>query len=241
MASPVVETTAESATPTAGTSHVIPLPTGIAAGDLILFVIAKGTPAVTNATFNAHGDYTELLDEAVSCGLAVLYRWADGTETNPTLVSSTNIRTATVAYRISGAENPATQAPEIGTTATGTSVNPNPPALSPTGGSKDYLFICFWDSGTGAEQADDDTYVTAWPANYTHSQNQKTCGVAGTNLAGMIGAASRQLTAASDDPGTATVSDNTPWRAQTVAVHPATVVPRIPDVTMAQFRAVGWR
>jgi hypothetical protein len=225
MASPTVQTTAESATTTAAANHVITLPSGIVAGDLIVFVIAKGTPAVTNATFNAHGSYSELLDEAVSCGLAILYRWADGSETNPTLVSSTNIRTATVAYRISGAINPATQAPEkAGTTATGTSVNPNPPSLAPTGGSKDYLFIACWAQGGAAEQADDDTYVSAWPTNYTHSQNQKTCGVAGTNLAGLVGAASRQLTAASDDPGTATVSENTAWRAQTIAIHPAVAV-----------------
>ena len=218
MASPNIETLAESATPTAATNHVITLPSGIQANDLILFVIDKGTPATT-ATFNAHADYTELLDENLASGLAILYRWAAGGETNPTLVTSASIRTATVAYRISGAMNPATQAPEInGTTATGTSTTPDPPAAVMTGGSKDYLVITFF--GMAGEQADDDTLVTTFPTNYTLGQAEKTCGVAGTNLGGMIGSAARQLTASAENPGTFTAIDNAAWRAQTVTIHP---------------------
>ncbi|MGH9252771.1 MAG: hypothetical protein ACRD0W_25135 [Acidimicrobiales bacterium] len=216
MAFPIVEAQATSATTTAGTNHVVVLPSGIAAGDLILILMSIGSTA---ATLNVHADYTELLDENVAIGLNILYRWAAGGEANPTLVSSANTRDATVTYRISGAENPATQAPQIGTTATGSSVNPNPPTCTPTGGAKDYLWVTF--CGSAGEQADDGTYCTAFPANFTDAQAQKTCGVAGTNLGGMIAAASFQQNAASQDPGTFTVSENNTWRTQTVAVHPA--------------------
>lgn len=232
MASPVVEATNESATPTAATSHTVNLPASIAAGDLLIICLDKGTPATTSL-FNAHADWTELLDENVASGLYIAYRWADGAEgATTTLVSASAIRSAEVTYRISGAENPATQAPQIGTTATGTSVNPNPPSISPTGGSKDYLFIAFF--GMVGEQADDDTLVTTYPANYTLGQQEKTCGVAGTNLGGMIGAAARQATTATEDPGTFTAIDNAAWRAQTIAVHPSTAPPPvIPEVNMA--------
>ena len=215
MAFPVVESTATSATSTAGTNHVVTLPSGIQAGDLIVICMSIGNVA---ATLNAHADYSELLDENAAVGLKILYRWAAGGESNPTFVSSASTRDATVAFRISGAANPATQAPQIGTTATGTSVNPDPPTTTPTGGAKDYLWIAV--CGSAGEQADDGTYATAFPSGYNSNQLEKTCGVAGTNLGGLIAAATKQANAASDNPGTFTVSENAAWRAQTIAVHP---------------------
>jgi hypothetical protein len=234
MASPVVEGTAETAVSTAGTSHAITLPASIASTDLVLLTMEIGS---TSATLNALTDWTELLDEAVAHGLKILYYSGAGVPGNPTFTSSAATRSATIAWRISGAEVPATQAPQIGTTATGTGTTPNPPSVTPTGGSKDYLFIAMF--GRDGEEADDDTWATAAPTNYTPTTPlQKACGVAGTNLGGMVAAASRQLTAASDDPGTFTAATGN-WRAQTIAVHPATVVPRIPDIAMAPMGS--WR
>lgn len=221
MAFPVVQTTAESATVTAGTSHVITLPSGIQAGDLILIVLDKGSTA---ATVNAHADYTELLDENAGNGLYIAYRRAVGGESNPTLVTSANTRTATIAFRISDAENPATQAPQIGTTATGTSLTPDPPSVTPTGGAKDYLWVAF--AGMALEEADDDTWANTPPTNFTPSPPlQKSCGTAGTNLGGLILAAYRQANAASQDPGTFGVDTSAAWRAQTIAVHPVPTLP----------------
>ena len=65
MAFPVVEATNESATPTASTSHVVNLPASIAAGDLLLILMDKGTPAAGAWLFNTHADWTELLEENV--------------------------------------------------------------------------------------------------------------------------------------------------------------------------------
>lgn len=218
MASPTVATSATSATSTAGTNHVVTLPASIAAGDLILICMSLGS---TSATLNTHADYTELLDENAAVGLKILYRWAAGGESNPTFVSTASTRDATVALRITGALNPATQPPEIGTTSTASSAAPDPPAVTPTGGSKDYLFITF--CGSAGEQADDGTYCTSFPTSYVVANLQKTCGVAGTNLGGMIALAGRQLTASTDNPGVFAVSENATWRAQTIAVHPTSV------------------
>jgi hypothetical protein len=200
--------------------------------------MSTGTPAASSWLFNTHADYTELLDENVSVGLHIWYRWAAGGEGNPTLVSAQSIRSAEASFRISGAENPATQAPEIGTTATGTSVNPDPPSLDPAGGSKDFLFISF--CGSAGEQADDGTYCTAFPTNYTTANLEKTCGTAGTNLGGMIAAAARSLTTAGpEDPGTFTVSENAAWRAQTIAIHPASAAPFVARPPIVRSQAIS--
>ena len=217
MASPTVQATAESVTSTAGTTHSVNLPTGIAAGDLLLLCSDKGSTA---ATVNALTGWTELLDENSANGLYVAYRWADGTEVGPLAMgTSASTRLATIALRVSGAENPATQAPQIGTTATGTSVNPDPPAVTPTGGSKDYLSVAFF--GSAGEEADDDTWVTAVPTGYTSPALQKTGGVAGTNLGALLGLTYRQFTGASEDPGTFTMAVSAAWRAQTLIVPPS--------------------
>lgn len=226
MPFPTIESQNESATATEGTNHTVSLPTGIQRGDLILHVGATG---LLTPTINAHADYSELLDEASTTGLRVLYRYAQGGETNPTFVTTANTRSAWVSYRISG-HDPHT-VPQIGTTATGSSVNPNPPASASPAETKDFLFIAFF--GQAGEQADDDTLVTTFPTNYTLGQAEKTCGTAGTNLGGMIGSAARQLsTGAAEDPGTFTSIDNAAWRAQTIMVHPE----RAPMLVTAPMR-----
>lgn len=231
---PSVQATNESSTNTAGTNHVVALPAGIMAKDLLIICLDKGSTA---ATVNAHTDWTELLDENLANGLYVAYRWAIGGETNPTLVTSAATRSAEVTLCIRGAMNPATQAPQIGTTATGTSTTPDPPSVSPTGGARDYLWVAFF--GMAGERADDNTLVTTFPTNYTGSQLEKTCGTAGTNLGGMIGAASRQANTATENPGTFTAINNAVWRAQTIAIHPGP--PKIPNVVMGPPVPHGWR
>jgi len=237
MAFPVVEATAESATITAGTNHVVTLPSGIVSGDLLIIVLDKGS---TSATVNDHADWTELLDEASANGLYIAYRRATGGESNPTLVTSASTRSAEITYRISGAINPATQAPETGTTATGTSVSPNPPALTPTGGAKSYLWIALF--GGAGEEADDDTWSDTPPTSFLPSPPlQKACGIVGTNLGGKIAAASYAANAASQDPGTFAQDVSTAWRAQTIAIHPAPSVPRLNLVDAPSFEvATGW-
>jgi len=213
---PVIETTAETAVSTAGTSHAITLPASIASTDLVLIVMDIGS---TSATLNSLTDWTEVLDESAANGLKILTYTGTGVPTTPTFTSSGSTRSASIAYRISGVDKTIT--PQIGTTATGTSTTPNPPSVTPTAGtSKPYLFIAFF--GSAGEEADDDTWVTAAPTNYT-GLLQKSCGTVGTNLGGLIGAASRTNTSGSaEDPATFTMAVSAAWRAQTIIVHPAT-------------------
>ena len=240
MASPVVVQAIESSTPTAATSHVCTHPT-VVAGQLWLLLLDKGS---TSATVNAHADWTELLDEAVANGLYIAYRWTTGSEgASTTLVTSASTRSAQMIYRITGAENPGTTPPQIGTTATGTSATPDPPASAAPPSTKDYLFITF--AGMAGEEADDDTWGNTPPTSYTPSPpRQKACGIAGTNLGGKIVSAERALnTGTAQNPGTFGTDVSVAWRAQTITVHPSTsapvtVTPGTLALVLATFAAV---
>lgn len=212
-------------TPTQFTAAADPwtvnLPT-LSAGDLALMLFrannangafAGGTPPsgwtalVNNNTSDASNDVTH-----------ILYRWCDGTEGASVSVDlSGTAKGATIVYRITGAENPSTQAPEVSTVAVGTGANADPTGVTPTGGSKDYLWIVF--AGADGEGI---TYTA--PTNYgnTENTNSGVDGAASGNLC--IGSASRQLAAASEDPGAFTNgAPTTGWTAYTVAIHPGAV------------------
>lgn len=219
MTFPTVQTTNETAVSTAGTSHAINLPTGIAAGDLIVILLDKGSTA---ATFNSLAGWTEVVDENSANGITVWARDADGSEgATVTFTSSASTRSASISYRITGAATTAQQLPELSTVATGSSTAPDATTCTPTGGVKDYLWITFF--GRAGEEADDDTWATSAPTNYSNLL-QKACGVAGTNLGGIIASAERTNNAASEDAGAFTIATGS-WRAYTLAIHPAPVQP----------------
>ena len=223
MAHPVVLTTNTSSTNTAGTSHVVSLPAGMGPSDMILILMDTGS---TQATLNALTDWAELLDENVvgGNGLKILQYTGAGVPSNPTFTSSANTRDASISLRIGGANKSIT--PQIATTGTGTSATPDPPSVTPTGGTvKDYLFIAF--AGQAGEAVDDGTWANTPPTNYLPAVPlMKTCGIAGSNLGGLICAAYRQLTTgAAQDPGTFGVDTNAAWRSQHIIVHPANPIP----------------
>jgi hypothetical protein len=223
---PTIEATAETAVTTAGTSHAITLPTGIGTSDMTLIIMDIGS---TSATLNALTDWGEILDESAANGLKILWYTGAGVPSNPTFTSSGSTRSASIAYRISGADRGTT--PQIGTTGTGTSATPDPPSVTPTGGTvKNYLFIAF--AGMAGEEADDDTWGNSSPTNYSPAVPlQKSCGVAGTNLGGLILAASRQFnTGAAENPGTFGVDVSAAWRSQTIIVHPMVAAETVKSV-----------
>jgi hypothetical protein len=159
VASPAIVNSIETVVITESTTHVHSLPSGRVNGNLLVNIVSKGKAV----TFNALAGWTEIVDESAVAGIAILVRQIDGTEAGTiTLTSSAISRSASICYQISGAADPATQLPELSTVATGSSVNPNATTVTPTGGSKDYLWISLF--GRDGEEADDDTWVTAAPA-----------------------------------------------------------------------------
>ena len=199
-----------------GTALVVTLPAGSTDGDLIVILLQAGNsnypPTFTTWSQTGPGTtgWTELYD---SQGEAFYYKQIGAAEANPSFTSSVSDRSGASALRITGHEDPATQAPEASAGATGTSAIPDPDSLTPTGGAKDYLWIAV-DGNTDGRRT-----VSAAPTNYLNLNAFSTAGGA----SGATGAtAERQLNAASEDPGIFTISGSSLWEAHTIAIHPST-------------------
>lgn len=232
---PTVMSINESSLNTAGTSHVVSLPSGLALGNLLVILLDKGSTA---ATMNSLAGYTEVVDENTANGITIWARDCDGTEgATVTFTSSASTRSAHISYRISGAEKASVQLPELSTVATGTSTAPEATAVTPTGGTKDYLWITMF--GCAGEEADDDTWLNTAPANYGDLR-QKACGTVGTNLGGIIGSAHRTNTASSEDPGAFNQDASLAWRAYAIAIHPGKDIFLGKNLLQAVNRSYNW-
>lgn len=204
---PVVQT--RSTATVNGTALVVTLPTGSANGNLIVILLQAGVTTTTWTQTAGTTGWTELYD---SNGQAFYYKQIGTGEANPSFDSSVSGRSGASALRITGHEDPAMQVPEASTGATGTSNSPDPDSLTPTGGSKDYLWIAV-DGNTDGRRA-----ASAAPTNYVNLNPFST----GGGSAGATGAtAERQLAAASEDPGAFGLTGSSPWAARTIAIHPS--------------------
>lgn len=210
----VIGTVAHSHVTANATSITVTLPDGSdTAGRLLLAAVSKDGTGVM--TWPASPAWTVLDagdDGGAASRMEVRYRILNGTEGYPATgasisVSGASEEWASSVYLIKG-HNSSTNPPE-GTPATGTTGNMDPAAETASWGSADNLFIVF---GT----LDASVTVTGWPANYTGNQHgDNTGGTGGVSH----GSASRNLTAASDNPGTYTNGSES-WRTLTVVVQP---------------------
>lgn len=209
MAFPLIASSAASETTTNQTLHTVAMPAGIQADDLLLGIFCSdGNPGHTwPAGWNKFAQF----EYGTVTQISVAWRKATGSETSITVTIGSTQQTQSIVYRITAALDPTTQPPEAATASA--SVTPaNPPNLVPTGGSKDYLWIA-------AVATDSNTALTGYPAAYP--DNRYTRG--GNSVGGpvRIAVATRDLTAASDDPGNFTYAASEQWAAVTVAVHPS--------------------
>lgn len=185
-------------------------PTNIAAGDLVVgFIGCDGNPTVTwPSPWIKIGDYVS----GTACRLSIAYFWsAAGAETGTfTVTLSAAEQGAWRTIRVTGAHP--TSAPEVGTAATGTSANPDPPNLDPAGwATEDTLWIACYGQDDGRRSQ------SAVPANYTNGFYDTSGGPTGAAL----GTARRTNTIGAENPGTFTISAAQAWVAQTLAIRPA--------------------
>lgn len=213
MASPAVAGRFEGANSTTVTTHSITF-SSVSANDLLLLWFA----ASTTTTLSSSG-WTFIIGGATAGATHLGYKKAAGGETLVSFTAGTTCRSAYLGYRITGNIDPATQLPELSGINAATGANPDPLSLSPTGGSKDYLWLAIFRQN--AVVTNDDAWVTAIPTNY----GNKHASSAGTAGSPAVAAADRQLTAASEDPGTFTSTSTTTWQAYTMAIHPAVSAP----------------
>lgn len=205
---PVVRSTSSGNSGGLATSTVITMPSGFKTGDmLIVFIATDGVGGV----FIGSGTGWTVTGTATSAGnrLTVYTKRANGTGDNLTLTHS-NVGTAYTAYAIHGAH--ASTAPEDTTASAGATANPDPGSLNPAGwGTENTLWIVAdgWDDGT--------TDVSAYPSNYTMAQVSNRW----NNSSGVgVASACRMLNAASEDPGTFTLSASENSVTSIVAVRP---------------------
>lgn len=204
MTFPIIAATSQNNT-AAGTSHAITLPSGISVGDLLLvFFATDGDNTITN-----WGGFTELDQQKDSKDIfgAIGYKIAVGSDTL-TITTSVSEPGSYVCYRITGHECD-TLPPKISTYVYGATDSPNSDVVTPNWTQNDTLFISI-------ETNDNNSVVTAYPANYTQSQLNQT---GGSQECG-VGVAGRNLNATSDNPGAFTLDDGEQWFAWTVAVPP---------------------
>ena len=191
------------------------LPSGVVANDLLLIFYRGHGPATHVSSISG---WTFLVDDNVvgDDPSNIAYKWASGSEGSTVTIDWTDvIKGATIAHRITGAINPSIQPPEVSSRATGSGANPDCPSITPTGGVKDYLIIAY--SGMDGE-----TQNYSVPTNYSNLalSNSGTSGSDGANV--RLAAATRQVTAASEDPGAFTAAAPfSAWANWTVAIHPA--------------------
>lgn len=212
---PTVDDSNNSKSTAESTNHIVSMPATCASGKLLLVVfITDGTESI-----GWPGSWVELplQTSGINPSGAVGYLVSTGAEAGGTITVTTGTTESSshISLCISGHLDPATQAPELSSwSAPGATVTPDPPSLTPTGGAKDYLWIAVSAQDNGAKS------VSAYPTNYDSNQ---IIAPAGDNTTTRVALATRELNAASEDPGTFTwsgVADN-PTLALTIAVHPA--------------------
>jgi hypothetical protein len=212
------------------TSHVINMPAGVAVGDLVIV----GFCSDQDSTFSVSSGtgWTQIFERETgsTIRIAAYYKVADGSGDNLTIDTSAAQGTAHVSYRITGHDS-GTAPEDPAVPGLDSSAAPNAPSLNPTNWNvEDTLWIVFygWNG---------DISNSTYPANY--SSNQVTNRWANVDGVG-VAMATRELAAASDDPGAAALSGGTIWVANTFAVRPAaTPAPTVTSIDPASGTTAG--
>lgn len=133
----------------------------------------------------------------------------DGTGDTITLTHASEETTAQVyVYSVWHGTTP----PEAASVAHGSTINPDPPSLTPSWGAADTA----WHAGSCIDGGLAD--ATAFPANYTLNQSNTNTGGSGAISSAT---ARRELNAASENPGTFTYDSSDTAVAWTIAVRPS--------------------
>ena len=203
---------------TASTTHNVSMPATVNAGDLLICIFSHGgnvTDTTPTGWSGGAGITGWSLEQGTTIRGSVFVKSAAGTEGGTTVnfvTSGTAVGAAQV-YRIPsgswyGSLSNVTEAVAVASAGAAATTTPDPPALTPTWGSDDNLWLAV-STGNVA------TSVTTYPTNYSS-------GVITTNASATdVASAQRGLTAASENPGTFTMGQSAINVNFTIAVRPA--------------------
>lgn len=223
MAFPTVANQSVNAFLVDATNHNVGMPATVNAGELLLCLFCNDG----SATVTTPSGWTQRwsLNNGSNVRLSAYYRIADGSEggTQVNFVTSAAETAVARVYRITNWHG--TSAPEAAT-ATGSTSTPDPPAVTPSWGAQDTLWIaCHGRSST--------VTLSSYPTDYSNGTNDSSG--SGTTHA-QLAVARRELAAASENPVAFTLSGSAAWVAATVAVAPAGAAAGQPGRSMQQFR-----
>jgi hypothetical protein len=208
VAFPVIEAVNGMSNTTASTTQTVPMPAGVAAGDLLIVGVSIDGAAST-LTWPAGWDVLVAITQhgTGSERTEVRSREADGSEGASIAITSSNEEASAWSLRISGWGDVEAAAP----VSTDGDATPDPPNLAPAAGAQDYL----WLAGCGFHI----TVTCTKPTDYDMEREL----LPNLNGTPRCQIASRELNAASEDPSNFTLSAGSFGQvAYTIAVHPAT-------------------
>lgn len=211
MSFPLINTTSESIEDTDTTTHNFVIPTGAAIGDLMVLKSSVDGTATISAM---QSGWTKLFEVSAGAGGTGHAWWKkhDGSESNGTYTTSVAQKSVNLVSLVKANNWHGTTAPESaddgGYSSTTT---PDPPNLAPSWGLEDNLYIAMF-----AHDARGTTSV--YPTNYDDNQTSVETAAGGGGC--MLGFATRELGATSDNPGTFTVSFSESGVAATICIRP---------------------
>lgn len=213
----VATSTANQASPV--TLQSITVPASRQTGDLLVIACMGGTDAVQSVPTGWTGVVSDQFGGSRS--LSVFTKISTGSEGFTFWSTPTAMESAATCTVIRGASGTVTVSPSLITAASAT---PDPPSVTASWGADDNLVGVF----IGAE--DDDQTITAWPSGYTLGQAQTVSG-GGTNAGCTMGTAFTTTTAATEDPGTATLQSSEGQMLRTIIFQPAAASGADIDIT----------
>jgi hypothetical protein len=208
MASPVVEASTGTTFTANASSWAVSL-TGVVSGRLLVIAMGwDGGPTVDTPTGWTQVDFG---GPGGHCRHCWYYKKSDGGEGSSVTINKTggaNQEAVAYMWSISGAEDPATQAPYTnGRTDDATAVTTfSPPTVTP-GSTDDYLALV-------SVVTDDSEPVTGFPASYTGTGTHNSGGTAGVGQ----GWGSRQYTGNAENPGDFTTATSEEGSSATLVI-----------------------
>lgn len=222
MAFPVVESVTEYQQASQQTSHNVTMPATVTADDLLLMLFCCDQDVASGLSLTTPSGWTQIVIQSTT-GAYVVAIYAKkavgnegGTTVNVAITGSPNSQVAVAqTYRITGWGGTIADDIDISAIASsGFSTTVDTSAVTAGWGSADNLFIVM----VGA--ADDDAVHTSTPANYGNHISTVSGAGGDTNPGCECISLRRNLAAASDNPGSWTLTQGEAWAGWTLVVEP---------------------
>ncbi|HMN06227.1 MAG TPA: PKD domain-containing protein [Flavobacteriales bacterium] len=214
----VAATSTSGKTTTSNQAHVISLPTGIEAGDLLLIFWVDADNNGTEPTLSGWTQLASSNANTSSIYRKIWYRIADGTEGSTVSTNAFGDRSAHVVYRI--AKDTYTGIPFVSGASNGTGNSPDPNNLNPGQGTQKFLWIA---SAHGARSGSVST-----PTGFSNDLDSKSSNSSNNDSNCQVTTATREDETNQMNPGSFSRQRSAIHTAWTVAIQGTTMLQHFP-------------